>query len=593
MKSSIRITIAVCTIVLCLAVNTARATDFHVTNSSQFQAALATAGSNGGNDTILLAAGTYYGNFKFTAGEAYGLTIKPDTGAPEGSVILDGQQAGYVLLMDASGLEVAFIVEGLTIQNGNSMEHGGGIYAKQPDQPQIVGSFTVTNCIVKDNQAQDYGGGAYFGQFQLVTIEESTISNSSGNVGGVYCQGAVTFTNNTISNNFGRGVSCDGPGTFTNNTISNNSGGGVDCHGEGTFMNNTVSNNFGVGVWCSSGDFTKNIITGNTSAGGATEEGGGVHCLSGTFTNNIISHNSVGFGYSVGGDGGGVYCYGGGTFTNNIIIYNSASDGSGGGVYCNGGGVFTNNTISNNSTSRYGGGVRCSAGGKFTNNTISNNNSALSGGGVYCYQGAGTFTNNTIVYNIGHGIYCDPETNDIANIYNNIIWGNQVDGVGKDVYMAGYGQESNFYNNIYTSAFALWDNEGGNQIIDPLFHDPDNDDFHVTETSPAINAGLNTAPEIPATDLDGNPRILESIVDIGAYERSTAALHPADLNEDWTIQQTEFDSYNTAWRANTAWQNPPNTIPMNFVTRAGYLLQKGGGYTNIGVGKPGTWIPSQ
>lgn len=190
------------------------------------------------------------------------------------------------------------------------------------------------------------------------------------------------------------------------------------------------------------------------------------------------------------------------------------------------------------------------------------------------------------------GLYYRPNPTAATKIYNNIIWGNQYSGDGSDIYMEGYGAESNFYNNIYTSAYAIWDNEGGNLTIDPLFHDPAGGDFHVTSNSPALNAGLNAAPDLSDTDLDGNPRILDGIVDIGAYERSTAALHPADLNGNWIIEASEFISYNETWRANTAWQTEPNPVPMNFVTRAGYLLQKGGSYQNIGVGKPGTWVPS-
>ena len=53
---------------------------------------------------------------------------------------------------------------------------------------------------------------------------------------------------------------------------------------------------------------------------------------------------------------------------------------------------------------------------------------------------------------------------------------------------------------------------------DPLFVDPANDDYHLSEDSPCINAGDNSAPELPATDKDGNPRIIDGIVDMGAYE---------------------------------------------------------------------------
>ena len=84
---------------------------------------------------------------------------------------------------------------------------------------------------------------------------------------------------------------------------------------------------------------------------------------------------------------------------------------------------------------------------------------------------------------------------------------------------------------------------------------------------------------------------MDGTVDIGAYERSTTALHPADSNGDSAISTAEFEAYNTAWRANDTWATPPSQIPVDYVTRAGYLLQKGEAYKNIGVGKPATWVP--
>jgi len=58
----------------------------------------------------------------------------------------------------------------------------------------------------------------------------------------------------------------------------------------------------------------------------------------------------------------------------------------------------------------------------------------------------------------------------------------------------------------------------GNITGDPLFVDPANGDYHLRASSPAINAGDNSAPNLPSTDLDGNPRIVGPAVDIGAYE---------------------------------------------------------------------------
>jgi len=54
--------------------------------------------------------------------------------------------------------------------------------------------------------------------------------------------------------------------------------------------------------------------------------------------------------------------------------------------------------------------------------------------------------------------------------------------------------------------------------VDPLFVDPDNGDLRLKPGSPMIDAGNPNTPSLPATDLDGNPRVIGGIVDIGAYE---------------------------------------------------------------------------
>jgi hypothetical protein len=57
----------------------------------------------------------------------------------------------------------------------------------------------------------------------------------------------------------------------------------------------------------------------------------------------------------------------------------------------------------------------------------------------------------------------------------------------------------------------------GNIASDPQFVDAANGNYHLSATSPCLNAGTNAfAPG--TTDLDGNPRILNSVVDMGAYE---------------------------------------------------------------------------
>lgn len=81
------------------------------------------------------------------------------------------------------------------------------------------------------------------------------------------------------------------------------------------------------------------------------------------------------------------------------------------------------------------------------------------------------------------------------------------------------------HNLINASACNLPGGEGacgaGNLFnINPQFRDSLNGDFRLAGCSPAINAGVNSGL-IGEFDLDGNPRVLEGRVDMGAYEQET------------------------------------------------------------------------
>lgn len=86
-------------------------------------------------------------------------------------------------------------------------------------------------------------------------------------------------------------------------------------------------------------------------------------------------------------------------------------------------------------------------------------------------------------------------------------------------------------NNPTSSAVVTYsDVEGGysgNNNIDgdPFFVDAADGDYQLLPTSPCINAGDNNAPGLGTLDLAGNPRIVDGVVDIGAYEAQSANVY--------------------------------------------------------------------
>ena len=256
----------------------------------------------------------------------------------------------------------------------------------------------------------------------------------------------------------------------------------------------------------------------------------------------------------------------------NTFQQNNAA--TGGGIYASGQTInlLDNLVVKNSQTSAssQGGGIWVDATSTLfmINNTVTGNTAAGSGGGV-AYQVDGVV--------------------ELLNVYNNIIWGNTANGNGGDVWLTGTGQKKVFDFNDADSIYGVWDIALNNIDLSPQFFDPVNGDYHIQSTSPCKDAGTNGAPSLPATDLDGGPRIANGTVDLGCYEFSTAATHPADTNGDFVITPAEYAAYAVAWKAGQTWSNAPTVIPANYVTRAGYLMTNGGTYHNDGSARPVNW----
>jgi len=543
---------------------------------------------------------------------------------------------------------------GLAITSGLNVTVSGCIAAGTPSSSGIgilmtgvSGDVNVTNCLLATNYGTRAAlsistGGA-------ISVAGSTFNGNRGGSdggfgGGAYCSSVTTLTlsSNTFNGNWtpgqGGGAYCYCYGTaftlygntFTGNAAPGNSGGGAYCVGTTpTLSNNSFFGNscWGGNGWSSGGGaFCSGTatLTGNTFSGNSVPGNGGGACFAtgspATLTGNTFSGNYAN------GPGGGTWCSGTATICGNTFTTNSTAS-SGGGIYCAASTALTNNTFTANSASQYGGGVCCSGCCVMTlaGNTAKRNTAGYAGGGFYVdsgtvnlldnlvvgnaqtgsgYNGGGVWLRESLLYMINNTLFGNiaagsgggaafqvDGTTEILHVYNNIIFGDTANGNGADVYLAGTGQRKEFLFNDTDDMYGVWDIATSDVDIDPQFFDPVNGDYHLRSASGCVNTGDNVAPSLPATDLDGGPRIVGATVDLGCYEFNNSLYHPADANTDWAINLNEFNAYGTAWLNSQPWTPGPNPISADFVTRAGFLLQSGGTYHNDGSAQPINWKP--
>jgi len=212
-------------------------------------------------------------------------------------------------------------------------------------------------------------------------------------------------------------------------------------------------------------------------------------------SNSTIRNNLAGGNGIYGAVGGGISIWSSNVLIQNCrIIHNEANSGGGLGIiWCNP--IIKNCLIANNMLS------------------ISSPYWRESGG-IVIYQSNSLIINNTIVNNIGGGMVTD--NNADPTIINTISWGNN-DGVSHNFYIGNIADSPEISYCDFQGGFdAIGGNGAGGNFngiyennidADPLFIDPVNGDFHLTDGSPCIDAG---DPEQPS-DPDG------TISDIGAF----------------------------------------------------------------------------
>jgi len=407
-------------------------------------------------------------------------------------------QGGGIFMNDASNPTIVNC-----IIHGNEARQGGGIHCSDNSSPNI------SNCLITDNVSED-GGGIYLRHNCIpdLTGTEITGNYASNNGGGTYCVDGTIISHCRL---------------FDNHTGYN--GGGIYCKGNNDISNCVISNNHalaGAGIFSFDDTSTIDncILTYNS-----TVTGGGSFYGWGQITNCTIN-NTIGPGVTIWGnnssmtdceicdsDGYGISCGSGSPLIENCLIAGSGDSG----IYCQiGQPVLKSCIITNNHSDDYGGGIRCRDEGNpdIINCTVTNNSSALGGGGIYC------------------------TSDSHPQVTNSIFWDNDAT-VGPEIYLKDSGDPSSLlisYSDVEggesaavveTDCWLYW--MWGMHSDDPLFVDPDgsdndiltweDNDYHLSDYSPCIEAGDPfTSPASDDVDMDGEPRLVDQWVDMGADE---------------------------------------------------------------------------
>ncbi len=588
MSGTIRVMLVAAVLATLGAASSGKAEVFDVSDPGGFQWALGVAAANGEHDTINVAAGYYNltttGINMLTyfpdSSENFALTIAGEGAAT--TTIANGSPNLLINLSAIVDTQANVTITGIAFLYGDSASanHGGGGLCVRTTSAEI----TVEDCGFGDNGAVANGGGAYLrSEVGLITVMNcSFYDNSAGyDGGGLWARstsGMLTLTDCTVLLNaagmFGGGVcawSEHAPMYFTSNTIHNNSsgwdGGGVFAQSSystlsfnaNTFTGNDAPSSMGGGLYAVSLNGTASLAGGwvndNTAAdaGGAYLKGDLVLVQRSTFENNI----ALGGGGFM-GQGGGLYAT---TVTGHIDVktnrfYANHADVMGGALYADTdfGGPITlaSNVFHTNTAGGLGAGVRIVSTGetfiRLWNNVIAYNAvtavAMADGGGVNITSGPdGTIllTNNTITGNsafssaggaAGGGVrlFLNTPGAGAAYVFNNIMWGNVADGAadlwvqdGQAGAVPRFRPVVKIYNNDVGDYYVLHGDNlltGSNINADPLL----SANFHLEASSPCIDAGMNGAPELPPTDFENEPRVIDgdsdgtATADMGADE---------------------------------------------------------------------------
>ncbi|MFC2104718.1 choice-of-anchor Q domain-containing protein, partial [Bacteroidota bacterium] len=452
------------------------------------------------------------------------------------------------------------LVKHSTVENCFSKNMGGGIYSN---------NATTDSCQIYSCSAKGYGGGIYMKDNSVVsncTIKKCSVIGTDnlpygGSGGGIYSKYSLVedsdidscyvyqtvYTSYGFYNPSGGGVElyhsvlndCSISNSFCSSTVDYPSGGGLksgwsevdNCFVENCYSTSTNDQAMGGGIYVIESNLKNCIMRNCYSTSPSLARGGGMISFSSTISNCLIYNCTTKS--PTRSNGGGMYNRG--SDVNNCTVTNcfaeSAGTAEGGGIYNWDNSVFTNSIVWNN-------GITGSSNYK---RQIYNDNSSM----YYCAI-QGTSSSSTGHINLS-------ENNTGTEVDENYPYFISVpDSIGIVNTPAGYAN-----------------------IANP--------NFNIQANSACINAGSNNyVPLDLDKDINGNNRIINGTVDMGAYEYSSEFTITINTNTGGTVNPSVISANNGDDATITITPDPGyeiNAATYSTIDILNDLVQTGNSYT--------------
>ena len=312
----------------------ANAATHNVSTTPELRVALAAAATNGEDDIIILADGTYkttddgLGSFNYITNKSNSLTLE---GAQRENVLLDGDYQNEILNHASTAVDSPLILKGVSFVNGVSNSSEAGAVNSNFD-------ITIQDCLFEDNAG---GNGGAIHQWssnkQLVLNNSIFENNKASRAGGAIFTGAlldisnsVFLNNHTLSNN---GLNSIGGGAIYSRNLHSS--------GKSSIINTKFNENISLSGRGGALNIIDVILNNVELVGNSSEYSGGAIDGDGLLIqNSLIKNNSS-------DSGSGVGFLGISDIVNSIIIYNTSANNDSGvlGTY----GSVVNSLIANNS----------------------------------------------------------------------------------------------------------------------------------------------------------------------------------------------------------------------------------------------------